>query len=414
MPLQVKRAGADEFGKYLKVLMAGDQGSGKTRFASTFPDVLYANTEDGLMSVVDREVPHVDIRSAEEMNELRIALNQPSGKREAEFGCPVGTIVIDTLDEFQRILVRERLKETKKDGLVIQDYGWLGDQMRGMVRAFRNLPLNVIFNLHLKNDKDEESGKTYIKPQLVGAMADEIASYMDLVLLLKVTQTTKVIDGRGQRVELRMAQTSADANHTWIKDRSGRLPKPEFEVDLNTDYDRIIKWFGAGNVSPSVNLGVIGGGRSAAPAAVAAPKGPAKVTAAAKKAAGIKEAAPAAAKSAVPAPLLAPEAPAAADEGSDATPASSSGEVVVEQPLSVQAVVEPTSAVVEPVAEPVVVVAEPEVVAESAEPAPEPAVEVAVCSECGVEVDDDQRDFSLIRFRSVLCREHFIAKKAAR
>lgn len=379
MTLQVRRAGLNEYGTFLKILMAGEPGVGKTRIASTFPNVLYANAEGGMMSVVDRAPAFVDIRSSVDLNELRLNLELPAERREAVFGCPVDTVCIDTLDEMQRILIRERLDETKKESLAIQDYGWLGDQVRGIVRAFRNLELNVIFNVHLKSDKDEETGRTFIKAQLVGAMADELAGYMDMTLLLKVTQTTKAVNGQSQRVEQRFMQTSSDSNHTWIKDRSGKLPKPEFEIDLDNDYERIIGWIRAGDIAPSVELGLLQGNRSTPMV-----KAPPKVSVAVKKAAVAKAPAPTPA-AAPPPPPSAPEASAVDEQQSLPEP-----EVMPEP-------------VVEPKAE----------TNGSTNGHVEPAGPV-LCQVCGDAVDEDQADLSKIRFREILCRTDFVARKASK
>ena len=77
MALTVKRVGADEYGAWIKALIVGDPGAGKTRTASTWPDVLYANCEGGMMSVVDRSSNAIDITSSPQIKELIDTLSQP-------------------------------------------------------------------------------------------------------------------------------------------------------------------------------------------------------------------------------------------------------------------------------------------------------------------------------------------------
>lgn len=250
--MQVKRAGRAEYGFKLKLLIAGESGAGKTRISSTAPNVLYASAEAGLMSVADRSPAYVDIKTIADLAELRVALAQEPAKRAQIFGCEVDTVVIDTIDEVQRLLTRERLDATRKEALTMQDFGWLGDQVRGIVRGYRNLDLNVIFTVHTKTVTDEESGRVFVKPALQGAMADEIAAYVDLAVVLRSRPVTRQVDGKAERVNVRIMQTAPDNTYPWLKDRSGQLA-PELEVNLNDDFDRILRSiFGNPNIPDSV------------------------------------------------------------------------------------------------------------------------------------------------------------------
>src|SRR5688500_18456344 len=115
MALIVKRAGAAEYGNFIKELVLGDPGAGKTRTASTWPDVIYANCEGGMMSVADRQPATVDVKSRQEMRELLNALDQPPSVREKILGLPTQTVCVDTFDEYAKILIRERLEAEHKD-----------------------------------------------------------------------------------------------------------------------------------------------------------------------------------------------------------------------------------------------------------------------------------------------------------
>src|SRR5262245_4846579 len=103
----IKVTGAAEFGHWIKALIAGPAGSGKTLISSTFPDPFYASCEGGLMSIADRAIPYWEIKDTKKLMKLSGALRQPPEVREELFGRPVNTIVIDTIDEVQRVLIRE-------------------------------------------------------------------------------------------------------------------------------------------------------------------------------------------------------------------------------------------------------------------------------------------------------------------
>lgn len=238
MGLQVKRTGSTDYGFYVKALVCGEPGTGKTLTASTWPNPIYANAEGGLMSIASRDIPTVDITSSGVMLDLKNALSQSPEVREKMLGVPVDTVVIDTIDEVARLLVKERLEQGNKDAMAIADWGWLGEQLRSMVRAYRNLPMNVIFNCHLKSVEDADSGTQFFKPAIQGAMGDEIAGYVDIAGVLTARPITEVINGKNHRRIVRILQTFPDVKRPWIKDRSGKLPM-EFPVNFEDDYKRL-------------------------------------------------------------------------------------------------------------------------------------------------------------------------------
>ena len=55
---------------FVKALIMGAHGAGKTRSASFWPRPIFADTERGRMSLADRSVPYADIRSTADMDAL--------------------------------------------------------------------------------------------------------------------------------------------------------------------------------------------------------------------------------------------------------------------------------------------------------------------------------------------------------
>jgi hypothetical protein len=244
MTIQVQITGDQEYGRYIKALFVGDPGSGKTLISSTFPNPIFASAEGGLMSVARRRLPYVKIDASEKLLHLKKALEQEPEIRAKLLGVDkrgwdrIDTVVIDTIDEIARVLVNERLAAQKKDTLAIQDWGWLGDQLRGIIRSFRNLDMHVVFTCHMKQSEDSETGRLFFKPAIQGAVGDEIAGYVDLALLLRANQVARVVDGESKRVIVRYLRTMPDPSYPWIKDRSGMLPS-EFEINFKDDFARI-------------------------------------------------------------------------------------------------------------------------------------------------------------------------------
>lgn len=238
MTLEIRRTGAVDYGRYTKALICGEPGSGKTLISSTWPHPFFASAEGGLMSIADRNVPYTEVRSMEDLVRIKNSLDQPSSVREEIFGFPVETVVIDTIDEVQQIMIRERVKNERIESMRLADWNWLNEQMSSLIRGFRNLDIHVVFTCHVKETSDSESGKTWVKPGLQGGITDKIAAYVDFALLLKSNLRTEVIGDEAQRVMKRELQTFPDPLHPWIKDRSGRLPQ-ELEVNFEDDFERI-------------------------------------------------------------------------------------------------------------------------------------------------------------------------------
>lgn len=247
MTLHIRRTGASDYGQYTKVLICGDPGAGKTLISSTWPNPIYASAEGGLMSIASRNIPYINVRSINDLLKLKVILDNDAETRKDLLGFEVETLVVDTIDEIQRIMIRERLEEMRRDTLQLQDWGYIGEQMSAMIRGLRNLDLHVVFTCHLKETTDNESGRVYFKPGMQGQFADQIPAQVDLAVLLKAYTTNAVVDNKPVKVTNRVLQTVPDANHPWIKDRSGKLP-PELEVTFNGDYETINELI-FGNVS---------------------------------------------------------------------------------------------------------------------------------------------------------------------
>lgn len=419
MGLSIRVTGADEYGQYLKALVCGDPGAGKTRSSSTWPNPLLASINANLMSVADRQVPYVAIHSSNDLLQLRHTLDVPAEARAEKIGKPVETLVIDTIDHFQQLLAAERKRDEKKDVLSASDWGWLGDEMRAVLRGLRNLPLHVVLLCHLKLTEDMESGKVYLRPSLQGAVGDEIAGYVDVALAFKAVTTLEVsADGQSsQRVVHRYAQTYPDPSLPWVRDNSGQLP-PEFEVNFADDFDRLYgAVFGESFVlPPSSVIGQIDD--------VAARELPqsgnshVQVKPPAEKAAEKKAPAKAAPKRAEPKPAAKPvvvqQAPPVQPETEPATQPEPEQmpqtDTTAEDDIAAQLAAELTGgSTTNGTSE------NADATEQTTTATEQPtADERPPCENCGGRIEsDDQLDLSTLRFRKPLCRTCFIDAKRA-
>lgn len=239
MALKVFEVSKQHLDPTIKMVVAGEPGTGKTRTASTWPNPLYLDLDDGLLSIRDRDVRALEVDSIATLEEVKKGLDQPKSEHKRIFGGQVDTVVIDTLDELAKLVVRERLQAEQKSTMAIQDWGYLGDTMRALVRGFRNLNgVNVIFNVHLKSEEDSETGRVIYKPAIQGAFGSEIAAYVDIAVLLRARTQTDPTGKTKDKVTTRAMQSMPDVQYPWLKDRSGSLPG-QFPINFEDDYERL-------------------------------------------------------------------------------------------------------------------------------------------------------------------------------
>jgi len=246
------------------MLLVGDPGSGKTLTSSTFPGVYIASAEGGLMSIHEKNLPHAEITTSEDLFELKNILTKSSDVRKSELGVDPQTVVIDTIDEVQGILIRERIESEKLSAMRIQDFGWLNEQMQSIIRGFRNLDLNVVFTCHVKETRDDELGRIVYKPGLQGAIGDKIAGFVDISGILQGKTLTKIVGNETKQIIQRTFKTFPDPQYPWLKDRSGKLPG-DFSINFVDDYARMHKLIYGDSpivdnpaLSPIEVIGVIG------------------------------------------------------------------------------------------------------------------------------------------------------------
>lgn len=195
---------------YAKVVLYGPPGSGKTTAGATFPSVLFLSAESGLLSVRDMDIDVWTINGWEDLEEAYDYLRK--GDHEYK------SVVIDSLTEVQKKLNEHIVKKfpgkrRDYDDLMSQsDWGYAIDKLRKMCRAFRDLPLNVVF---IALDQQEQGeAETITKPALSGkTMAVELMGWVDAAIYCpgptkdedgKVQYLGQTIPGKGRMAKLRV------------------------------------------------------------------------------------------------------------------------------------------------------------------------------------------------------------------
>jgi hypothetical protein len=178
-----------EFPDWLHFALFGPPGTGKTVLACsgyTEGRVIHFDIDGtGAKSVKNHPemVPHVDrvrIRKCEELlqagNELRRS------------GHDYKVAVCDTITTLQELhiqrLMREEFQKNPEKRTRYKtwqdDFYEAGNRIKEIIEVFCDLEMHVIFVFHQREDKDEATGITFIRPAVIPSLGSTIATLVDV------------------------------------------------------------------------------------------------------------------------------------------------------------------------------------------------------------------------------------------
>lgn len=240
MSLLIKTTGFEEYldpsgGAWVKCLILGEHGVGKTPSAASWPNPIFADCERGMMSVASKRVPYASIKSTADFEALlrhaKIDSQKPTEKRQ------YGTFVVDTINSLQRLMINQRLRMERKERMAGEDWGWLGTKLNGYIDDLLNLNMNVLVHMHVKDEKESDGENITLvkKNALKGDLSASIYRDFDLIGLM---ETNYVAQG-GERVRKHYIRWHNEPKYPMLRDRSHKLPA-RTDVDFTEgDYQRI-------------------------------------------------------------------------------------------------------------------------------------------------------------------------------
>lgn len=237
--LEIKTTGFTDFldeSANIKELIIGGPGVGKTRSSSFWPKPFYLACEPGLGSVADRGVPYADITSSKDMLDALSYLKALEKRKKPDR--QYQTVVLDTIDSFQRKVKDEWLLQTKAGTFTGYDaWGFLDSKMQMTLVRLLNLDYHVIVLAHYKdktrkNNDGEEF--TELVLQMQGDTKDTIFNDFDLVGFMDTYWAPE----DGQRVEKRGVTFTRTPDRPFLKDRYNVMPQWLPITFAESDYEQ--------------------------------------------------------------------------------------------------------------------------------------------------------------------------------
>lgn len=237
MALTLPIAKIGERSVYHNFLIYGDAGVGKTVLAGSAQAVIHAgpvlfvDIEAGTNSLLKTypDVDSVRISTWKELQDIYDYLvDEDHGYK---------TVVIDSLTEAQKInmyfIMKRAGLEPGEDKSGWDEYNMSLEHMNKFVRAFRDLPMNVIFTALADSERDK-MGKLSIFPFFTGKFKKVVAGLLDEVFYLYIKE---LYDEETKETSMHRLLLTSATETTIGKDRSGQLP----QVILDPTMDEIFR-----------------------------------------------------------------------------------------------------------------------------------------------------------------------------
>ena len=144
---------------------------------ATLPDPIILSAESGVLSLGHVRIPQITISTYKEMDEAYNFLKLSEHAKQFK------SVALDSISEIAEQCLRGE-KAVSKDGR--RAYGEMGDQMRELIRKFRDLPgKHVYFSAKQGYNKDDVTGISRYGPNMPGqSLTQDMPYFFDELFAL--------------------------------------------------------------------------------------------------------------------------------------------------------------------------------------------------------------------------------------
>lgn len=172
--LMARISSVDEGTDYWKGLIYGPPGVGKSVFVAGAPGTLFVDVEKGKRSLKNHpELANVKVLDFKSIYQLELLI-----KKIAEGALPwVEHLVIDSFTEIQKRDLDDVLKARAGNDPAAKyiptgpDYNANTEHMRQIASDLRNLDCHVTVTCHVKEEKEDSTGRLLVRPNLTAKLA---------------------------------------------------------------------------------------------------------------------------------------------------------------------------------------------------------------------------------------------------
>ena len=177
----------------ITMLIYSASGIGKTTLAKTLNDkTLIISAEGGLNSLLDSDIPYIDITKGDDNLPLKDATSKFIRLGQAvnfiKNGTEYQTIFLDSLTEIGQIIAEHFQLLYPKAKNSLRMWGEYSKTLRSFIKTIRDMaPYNIVFTALEQVDKDE-LGRRYSLPDVQGKLAKQLPQFFDEVYIYKIFQ----------------------------------------------------------------------------------------------------------------------------------------------------------------------------------------------------------------------------------
>lgn len=213
--------------QWIKFLVYGHSGVGKTVLAATMPNVLLISAEAGTLSLktsnlfkiygdsveYNPDVPIIEVRTIDEL------LNVGKWLATSDEAKQFDSVALDSISEIAEIYLRDNLKRSPDPR---QAYGKMAQEVMGVIEAFKRLPKHIYFAAKVDRYKDGITGMQLNGPGFPGQqLSGDVPHQFDYVFKLDVGQNPET------KENYRYLLTQPD-NQNKAKSRGGSIDVMEY------------------------------------------------------------------------------------------------------------------------------------------------------------------------------------------